>query len=331
VIDRRTFLSGLAAGVLTSPLAAQTPPAGRIARIGILTLRRPGVPSPYTDALMQGLRELGYVEGRNLVVDYPDASAREDRLPALAAELVRGNVDLILVIGPAALAPARRATTTVPLVMVGGSADPVAEGVAASLSRPGGNVTGLTYAEPDRFKKQLELLKSVAPRASRIGVLWDFDLEVFRREWAAPLAEASRTLGLTIQEPVRVGQAEEIPAAFARLRQRQAEAILVAAGGGLLPARATVAELAIRHRLPAIAAFREFPQAGLLMSYGPDLADINRRAAAYVNKILKGARPGELPIELPSKFDLVINRQTAKSLGLAIPQELLLRATEVVQ
>jgi putative ABC transport system substrate-binding protein len=331
VIDRRTFLSTVAVGVLTPPLAAQTPPAGKVPRIGILTLRRPGMASPYTEALMQGLRELGYVEGRNLVIEFPDAVAREERLPELAAGLVRSNVDVILVVGPAALAPARQATKTIPLVMVASSADPVAEGIAASLARPGGNITGLTYAEPDRFKKQLELLKSVAVRASRIAVLWDFDLESYRRYWALPLVEAGRVLGMTVQEPVRVATADDIPAAFGRLKQQQADAILVAAGGALLAARASVAELAIRHGLPAIAAFKEFPQAGLLMSYGPDLADINRRAAGYVDRILKGAKPGELPIELPSKFELVINQKTAKSLGLAIPQSLLVRANEVVQ
>jgi putative ABC transport system substrate-binding protein len=279
---------------------------------------------------MQGLRDFGYVDGQNLVVEYPDALGREDRFPELAAGLVRNKVDVILIIGPAPLAAARKATRTIPLVMVASSSDPVAEGVAASLARPGGNVTGLTYAETDRFKKQLELLKAAAPRAARVGVLWDFDLDVFRRFWATPLADAGRILGLEILDPVRVGNAQELPSAFAQITQRQAEAILVASGGLLLPARATVAELAVRHELPAIAAYKEFPQAGLLMSYGPDFPDINRRAAGYVDRILKGAKPGDLPIELPSKHELVINMRTAKSLKLAIPQSLILRANEVI-
>jgi putative ABC transport system substrate-binding protein len=330
-MDRRTFLSGMALGVLAAPLAAQTPPAGRIARIGVLTLRSPGAASPLTEALKQGLRDYGYEEGRNLVIEYPDALGREDRLPQLAADLVRDHVDVILIIGPAPLAAARKATKTIPLVMVASSSDPVAEGVAVSLARPGGNVTGLTYAEPDRFKKQLELLKSAAGRIARVTVLWDFDLEIFRRYWKAPLLDAGRVLGLVVQEPVRVRDARDLPAAFESMKQRQADAILVASGGVLLPARAQVGELALHHGLPAIAAFREFPRAGLLMSYGPDLAEINRRAGGYVDKILKGARPGDLPIELPSKFELAINLKTAGALGLTIPQSLLLRADEVIR
>lgn len=208
-MDRRSFLSGFAIGVLASPLAAQTPLQGKAARIGILALRRPGVPNPSTDALMQGLRERGYVEGRNLVIEYPDSLGREDRLPELAANLVRSQVEAILIIGPAPLTAARNATKTIPLIMVASSSDPVAEGVAASLARPGGNITGLTYAEPDRFKKQLELLKSAAVQIGRVAVLWDFDLDTFRRYWEAPLADAGRVLGLSIQEPVRVRDARE--------------------------------------------------------------------------------------------------------------------------
>jgi putative ABC transport system substrate-binding protein len=215
--------------------------------------------------------------------------------------------------------------------MVASSSDPVAEGVALSLSRPGGNITGLTYAEPDRFKKQLEILKSAAGTVTRVAVLWDFDVGIYRRYWEAPLTDAGRILGLKIQEPARVREAHELPAAFAMMKQRQVEAILVASGGVLFPARAQVGELALQHRLPAIAAFKEFPKAGLLVSYGPDLPDINRRAAGYVDRILNGANPGDLPIELPNKFELAINLKTANALGLAVPQSLLLRADEVIQ
>jgi putative ABC transport system substrate-binding protein len=331
VIDRRAFLSGMAFAALATPLAAQGPPPGKTTRIGILSLRPFGVPSPIQEALIEGFRERGYVEGRNLVFEYPDSLGREDRLPELAANLVRSQVDVILIIGPAPLTAARNATKTIPLVMVASSSDPVAEGVALSLARPGGNITGLTYAEPDRFKKQLELLKSAAVRIARVAVLWDYDVEIFRRYWAAPLADAGHILGIQIQEPVRVRDAKELPAAFALMKQRQADAILVASGSFVLTARAQVAELALQHRLPAIAAFKGFPQTGLLMSYGPDLADINRRAAGYVDRIVKGAKPGDLPIELPNKFELVINLKTAKSLGIVIPQSLLVRADEVIQ
>jgi putative ABC transport system substrate-binding protein len=330
-MNRRTFVSGLGVLAMAIPCPARTQPAGKVARIGILSLRKPDLTLSLNAALMRGLREHGYVEGKNLTVEFPDASDREERLPELAAGLVRSNVDVILIIGPAPLAAARKATTKIPLVMVASSADPVAEGVAVSLARPGGNITGLTYAEPDRFKKQLELLKSTAQRIARVAVLWDFDIEVFHRQWATPLAHAARVLGLIVNEPVRVASEQALPEAFVRMKHQQADALLSAAGGFLLPARATVAELATRHRLPAIAAFKQFPHAGLLMSYGPDLPDINRRAAGYVDRILKGARPGDLPIELPSKFEFVINQRTAKSIGLDIPKPLLLRANEVIQ
>jgi len=330
-MDRRTFLSGVAIGVLATPLAAQAPPPGKSARIGILGLRPPGDSNPINKALMQGLRERGYVEGQNLVIEYPDALGREDRLPELVADLVRKQVDVILIIGPAPLEAARKATKIIPLVMVASSADPVAEGVAVSLARPGGNITGLTYAESDRFKKQLELLKSAAVRVTRVAVLWDFDLKTYRQYWEAPLTDAGRILGLNIQEPVRVRDAQELPAAFVLMKDRQADAVLVAAGGPLFQARAQVGELALQHRLPAIAAFKEYPQTGLLMSYGPDISDINRRAAGYVDKIIKGAKPGDLPIELPNKFELAINLKTAKALGLTIPQSLLLRADQVIK
>ena len=330
-MDRRRLLVGMAMGVLAMRLAAQAPPMGKTARIGILALRSPEANSPLTDALKLGLRERGYVEGQNLLIEYPDALGREDRLPQLAADLVRNQVDVMLIIGPAPLEAARKATKTIPLVMVASSSDPVAEGVAVSLARPGGNVTGLTYAEPDRFKKQLELLKSAAVRIANLAVLWDFDLEIYHRYWKMHLTDAGRILGLNIQEPVRVRGADELPAAFTLLKQRRADAILVASGGTLLPARTQVGELALQHRLPAIAAFKEFPQAGLLMSYGPDISDINRRAAGYVDRILKGAKPGDLPIELPNKFNLAINLKTAKALGLTVPQSLLVRADEVIR
>ena len=315
---------------LAPPVAAQAPSREKPVRIGILALRSPGVTSPLI-ALMQGLRELGYVQGRNLVVDHPDAFGRDDRLPQIAEDMVRSGVDVILVIGPAPLEAARKATKTIPLVMVASSSDPVADGVAASLARPGGNITGLTYAEPDRFQKQLELLKSAAVHVARLAVLWDFDVAIYRRSWEASLKDAGRRLGLSIEEPVVVRDPHELPAAFVLLKQRHVDAILVASGGFLLQDRAQVGSLALRHRIPAIAAFKQFAQAGLLMSYGPDLPDINYRAAAFVDKILRGAKPGNLPIELPNKFELAINLKTALGLGLTIPQALLIRANEVIQ
>ena len=325
---RRAFLSAFAAAVLARPLAAQLPAAQKRARIGILSLRRPG-PHPRNDAIFDGLRDHGYVPGQNVDIDYPDAEGREDAFPQLAADLVGRRPDVILVVGPVPLPAARNATRTIPLVMVASSSDPVAEGLARSLAHPGGNITGLTYAEPDRFKKQLELLKTAAPRVARVAVLWDFDLDTYRRFWQAPLDDAGRLLGLRIEQPVQVGEPRELPRAFGVLAER-ADATIVAAGGPNFEARTRIAGLARDHKLPTIAAFREFAHAGLLMSYGPDLLDINRRAGGYVDRILKGARAADLPIELPNKFEFVVNLQTASALGLTIPAAVLTRATEVI-
>ena len=331
-MDRRAFLSGLTLSAFHPPLAAQTPPISKTVRIGILGLRPPAA-NPLSDALMQGLRDRGYIEGRNLVIEWSDAQGREDRLPALAADLVHRRVDVIVIIGPAPLEAARKATNTIPLVMSASSIDPVAEGVAVSLARPGGNITGLTYGvSSERFGKQLELLKSAARGIARVAVLWEIDLEIFRRTWATPLAAAARILGLSIQEPVQVRTEQDLPAAFSLMKQRRADAVIVATGGSaIFPGRAQLGELALQHRLPAIAALKEFPQTGLLLSYGPDFSDINRRVAGYIDRILKGAKPGDLPIELPTRYELVINLKTANALGLTIPQSLLLRADEVIQ
>jgi putative ABC transport system substrate-binding protein len=323
---RRFMTSALAA--LAAPAIAQSA-KGRPARIGILALRPPDRSLPLNAALIDGLRDQGYVEGRNIVLDFPDAKWREDRLPAIAADFVRGRVHVIVVIGPAPMPAALKATREIPIVMVAGSADPVGEGIAASLARPGGNVTGLTYAEPDRFKKQLELLRAMVPRVARIGVLWDFDTASYIRDWQGPLGDAARVLAVSVQEPIHVASVDELPRAFETMKQRQTDALLVASGSFLLTERDRLARLALQARLPGIAAFRQFAEAGLLMSYGPDLADINRRAGGYIGRILKGARPGDLPIELPSKFDLAINLRTAQALALRVDPSLQVRATEL--
>ena len=325
-MDRRAFLVTVS-GALAAAAVAQPANIQRPARIGIVTTRPRDVTNPNTVALMEGLRDRGYIEGRNLVIEYV-YSEEPNRFPDLASDLVRKQPDVILVVGPTPLPAARNATRTIPIVMVASSADPVRDGVAATLARPGGNVTGLTYAEPDRFKKQLELLKAVAGSVSRVGVLWDFDVEIYRRDWQEPLKEAASVLGMTVQEPVLVAGAEELPQAI-DVMKRRADAFLATSGAFMFYVRRELADLALRARLPAIAAFKEFPETGLLLSWGPDLADINRRAGHYVDRILKGAKPGDLPIELPNKFELAINLKTARALGLTVDQSLQLRATHL--
>ena len=314
-------------------VAAQVTPSTIQARVGFLIFSAPpSEPHPSAEALLQGLRAAGYIEGRNLVIERRYAEGRADRLPDLAADLVRRRVDVIMVFGPAPLQAARAATSSIPLVMLASSSDPVADGVAASLARPGGNITGLTYAvSSERFGKQLELLKLAAGRLTRVAVLSDLDLTTFRRSLAAPLAEAGRMLSLEVLAPTVVQDIRDLPAAFSSMRTLQADAMLVATGGPLSGARGRVAELALQNRLPSIAAFKEFAHNGLLMSYGPNLPDIYRRGAKYVDRILRGANAGDLPIELPTTYELVVNLRTAKILGLAVPRSLLLRADEVIQ
>jgi putative ABC transport system substrate-binding protein len=278
------------------------------------------------------LRELGYVEGQNIAYEARFAQGRVERLPDLAAELIRLRVDVIVAQGGASTDAAKRATSTVPIVMAPASGDAVAVGWIASLARPGGNITGLTYAvSPERFGKQLELLKEAVGRLTRVAVLWDLDMDLYNRQWATPLGDAARRLDLSLLGPVQVREPAQLDAAFAVLTEQKAEAILVVMGGALYQHRARVAELAGRHRLPAVAAFKEFPQAGGFMSYGPDLPDIYRRGTTYVDRILKGAKPGDLPIEQPTKYELVLNAKTARALGFTLTPSLMLRADQVIE
>ncbi|MEO5699056.1 MAG: ABC transporter substrate-binding protein [Casimicrobiaceae bacterium] len=303
-------------------------------RIGVLV---PGPPpaggdgGQGTDPFIEGLRELGYTERKNIVIEWRFADGRLERLSDFAAELVRLPVDVIVVAGPSPLRAAIEATTRIPIVMSAASSDPVGEGLVASLARPGGNVTGLTFAvSPERFGKQLELLKSAAPHIARIAVWWDTDIPTFHRSWATPLNTAASQLGLKILPPVQVLEPSSIDAAFYTMKQQRADALLVVIAGATQNYRARVAEMAVRNRLPTVAAQKSFTLDGGLISYGPDFAAIYRRAATYVDKILKGANPGELPIELPTRYELFINLKTAKALDLTIPQSLLLRADEVI-
>ena len=332
--DRRTFVRAMAASALGAAFRTEAQQPGRVFRVGVLV---PGLPPAReylrgNDPFIEGLRELGYVEGKNVVIEWRFAEGRLGRLQGFAAELVRLPVDVIVVAGPSPLNAATSATTRIPIVMVAASSDPVGEGLVATLARPGGNVTGLTFAvSPERFGKQLELLKAAVPRIARIAVWWDTDMPTFHQSWALPLDTAARQLGLQILPPVQVLEQRSVEAAFSAIKQQRADALLVVIAGPTQTYRAHVAEMAVRNRLPTVAAQKSFIQDGGLISYGPDFPAIYRRAATYVDKILKGANPGELPVELPTRYELIINLKTAKALDLTIPQALLLRADEVIQ
>jgi putative ABC transport system substrate-binding protein len=315
----------LTMGLLATPLAADAQPAGKNPRIGIL---RPGSPpDPLLDAFRQGLRELGYDEGRNISIEYRWAEGRDDRLPGLAADLVRLKVDVI-VAGGGAVEAASRATRVIPIVMPIGAGDPVKLGLVTSLARPGGNVTGLTSLSGELPGKWMELLKETLPRLSRVAVLWDPAGDPGQVKTSEA---AARSLGVRLHV-LKVDRTGGFEPAFAEARKNDAGALIVLGSPFFYVHRARLVELAAKHRLPAIYAQREFVQgSGGLMSYGTDYHHQFRRAATYVDKILKGAKPGDLPIEQPTKFELVLNRKTARALGLTIPPSVLARADEIIE
>jgi putative ABC transport system substrate-binding protein len=327
VIDRRTFLAGTGAVLLAAPLAAEAQPAARTARIGFLALDMAAPNSRDREAFLQGLRDLGYVEGRNLLIEYRDAKGKPEQFPALSAELVALKVDVIVAGGGSlgALA-AKQATTTIPVVF-GAVGDPVSEGLVASLARPGGNVTGLSVVSPELLAK-----KQVVPEVSRVALLLKPDSmpEHARKSRLEAAEVAARPLGMRLQV-VEARGPEDFDRAFWDMRRECAGALAVLATPVFDAHRQRLADLAARNRLPAVYSFRRYVESGGLMSYGPDLPDLFRRAATYMDKILKGAKPGDLPVEQPTKFELVINRKTAKALGLTIPQSLLQRADQVIE
>ena len=329
MIDRRTFLAGTGAVLLAAPLAAWAQPVAKPPRIGLLAPGSASDASLRLEAFLQGLRERGLIEGENVVIEYRWGGGRLDRLPDLAAELVRLKVDAIFAPASAATIAAQNATKTMPIVTAT-FGDPVGRGTIASLARPGGNVTGLSYSVgPEISSKQLELLKEVVPKVSRVAVLGNPD----NPPYGAFLREAEvagRSLGVQLQVLEARGP-NDFDRAFAAMVKQRAGALLVLAEPVSLLHRTPLAELAAKNRLPAIYGFREYVEAGGLLAYGPNLSDLWRRAATYVDKILKGARPGDLPVEQPTKFELVINLKTAKALGLTIPPSLLGRADEVIQ
>jgi putative tryptophan/tyrosine transport system substrate-binding protein len=315
------------------PLTVHAQQPSKSYRVGVLAAGGSNTPDlPLWAAFAQGFRDLGYIEGRNLVLEGRFAEGSLDRLPALVAELAALKVDVIVVFGPAPVAAAKAMAAGIPIVMVAGSSDPIGEGLIASFARPGGNITGLTYAvSSERFGKQLEMLKEVVGPLSRVAVLWDADLDLFRCSWAVPLEAAARELNLQIEAPFLVHKADDFESAFAAMAERKVEAVVVTSNSIMLQNKERVAKIALQHRLPTMAAFKEFPAVGLLMSYGPNLPSIYRRAAAFVDRILKGTPPADIPVEQPTKYDLVINLNTAKALGVTIPPSRLARADEVIE
>jgi putative ABC transport system substrate-binding protein len=325
-VHRRAFIGTIAGSFLAAPLAAEVQQPGKVYRIGYLSIA--SGPSPRTEALRQGLRELGYIEGKNITIEYRFAQEKVDRLRALATELVDLKVDLIVTGGPTATRAAQQATRTLPVVMAWGG-DPIEAKFVASLAQPGGNITGLTSMATELGSKRLGLLKEAVPHMSRVAVLWN----PIHSEASASFREtegAIRALGLSL-ESIEVRSAADLEGAFRRAVTRHADALTVLLDPVTLLHAAKVAELAARSRIPTIFYERRFAKAGGLMAYGPQDEDLHRRAATYVDKILKGAKPATLPIEQPTKFELVINLKTAKALGLTIPPSLLARADEVIQ
>jgi len=320
MIIRTALAATLALGVLAAPLAAPAQQApGKTARIGVL-----GRVSLPFDAFREGLRELGYVEGQNIAIEYRFADGKDERLPGLAAELVRLKVDVIVAVSPPATEAAKQATSTIPIVFPV-SGDPVAEGFVASLARPGGNLTGLATIGPELVGKQLELLKAVAPKVSRVAMLQNPSQQVQRQA-----EDAARALGVQLQV-LKARTPSEIEAAFAAMRSQRAGGVLVMRDSVFFAQRTQIVALAAKSRLPAVYGFREQAEAGGLMAYGASTPQLFRRAATYVDKILKGAKPADLPVEQPTKFELVINLKTAKALGLTIPPSLLGQADQVIQ
>jgi putative ABC transport system substrate-binding protein len=327
-VDRRRFLLASVAGVLAAPLTVEAQQAGNVHRIGFLGNSTAALEANLVGPLREGLRELGYVEGQNIVIVYRWAEGQYGRLPILVAELLDEKVEVIVTAGTPATQAVKKATTLVPIVMVA-VGDPVATGIVASLGRPGGNITGLTSVSEDLEGKRLELLREVLPTVSRVTVLWNPDNQTLLAE-LREIRAAAQVLRMTVQalEVRTPGDLEETYKAIIRARPG---ALLVMADRLFLHNRQRLMDFATKQRLPGAYAYRELVEAGGLMSFGPSYPGMHRRAAYFVDKILKGATPADLPVERPTKFELVINLKTAKALGLTIPPSLLARVDQVIE
>jgi putative ABC transport system substrate-binding protein len=326
MMDRRRFVGAVAGSLAIAHSVAEAQSAENVYRVGFLLGATGESVASLFHALEEALRELGYVEGRNIVFEQRYANGKMERLPDLAVELVRLRVDVIVTGSNIHVAAVRHATTTIPIVMVF-TADPVGAGFVASLARPGGNATGLTAdASPELWAKYLALLKEVVPRLSRVGVIGQVSSQV----GFAELETAARKLDMAL-DIADIRSPADFDGAFSTLIEKQVGAVLVVVGPLTYMLRQSIGDTVLKHRLPAITNAREFVQAGLLMSYGPDLPALYRRAAIYVDKILHGTAPSDLPVEQPTKFELAINLKTAKTLGLDVPLHLQQLADEVIE
>ena len=329
-MNRRAFLCGLTLGALAVSPLAEAQQAGKVWRIGSLNTSPIPVPgqNPIWDSFLNRLRELGYIDGQNFSIEFRTTGGPADRLPDLAAELVRLNVDLILVPATQAALAAKQATTTIPIVMAA-AVNPVETGLVTSLARPGGNITGLTVSGGTLSRKRLELLREVVPKVSRVAVLMDPTNPahfVFWRETEI----AAQLLRVRLQR-VDARAPDEIEAAFASIAKARAQALVVFTEPMIYSQRSRIADLAARNRLPTVNMIKGHAEAGDLITYGPDYRDLYRRTAEIVDKILKGTKPADIPIEEPTKLELVVNLKTARALGLTIPQSILVRADEIIQ
>ena len=325
MMDRRTFIGTVAGGLLAGPPIAGAQQAGKLPVVGILINN--AASSPTLRAFTQGLSDFGYVDGKNIIIEIQSAGGKPGALPGLAAELVQRKVDIIFATGPAAIRAARKATSVAPIVAMDLETDPVEAGWVKSLARPGGNLTGLSLNLPGLAGKWLELLKAAAPGIRRVGVLWDSTTGSAQLT-AVRAAAQGFALDLQVME---VRSDAEVDAALGAGVGAGSHALVVLTSPAISNHQKEIADFALKNRLPAISPFRSFADAGGLIAFGPDVNDMRRRTASYVDKILKGAKLGDLPIEQPTKFEMVINLKTAKALGLAIPQSLLLRADEVIR
>lgn len=327
--SKQVFCFVLGAMLVAFGLPAQAQQPKKVARIGFLTAASRTGSAHFTEALLQGLRELGYVEGQNISIEYRWADGKFERLPELAAELVRLKVDVIVAVVTQASLAAKNATGTIPIVMVA-VANPVDSGLVASLARPGANITGTSAMADEVVGKQLELLKETLPKISRVAAMWNPANPVFQKLQLRAVEATARVLNVSL-ESVEARDLADIERAFATIAKERTRALLVMSDPVFTTHRGRIGDLAVKHRLPAVTGAREYAEAGILMTYGPSYSESSRRAATYVDKILKGAKPADIPVERSTKFELVINLNTAKQIGLTIPQSVLYRADKVIR